>query len=389
MTKIPFNIPVLTGKEEEFLHQAIQKGKFSGDGEFTSMCSKWLESELECRKVFLTTSCTHALEMTALLLGISNGDEVILPSFTFTSTASAFSIRGAKLIFVDIRPDTMNIDENLIESAITDKTKAIVVVHYAGVSCEMDKIMAISRKYGIPVIEDAAQALLSEYKGRKLGTIGQFGTLSFHETKNIQCGEGGALLVNDPQYVKRAEIIREKGTNRSQFFRGEINKYGWVDIGSSYLPSELNAAFLYPQLMEAKNITSKRLKLWDTYKCELQPLADAQLIEFGIIPEDCIHNAHMFYIKTKDEPQRSDLISYLKKHDIYSVFHYLPLHSSEEGLRCGTMHGEDRFTTTDSERLLRFPFFYSLSEEDVKRIASCVKDFFAGKNQSGDFQEIK
>jgi dTDP-4-amino-4,6-dideoxygalactose transaminase len=314
--------------------------------------------------------------MSALLLDIKQGDEVILPSFTFTSTASAFSIRGAKLIFIDIRPDTMNIDENLIESAITDKTKAIIVVHYAGVSCEMDKIMAISAKYGIPVVEDAAQALLSEYKGRKLGTIGQFGTISFHETKNIQCGEGGALLVNDPQYVKRAEIIREKGTNRSQFFRGEINKYGWVDIGSSYLPSELNAAFLYPQLIESKNITAKRLKLWDVYKRELQSLADEKKIEFGVIPEECVHNAHMFYIKTKDEPQRSDLITYLKKLEIYSVFHYLPLHSSEEGLRCGMMHSEDKFTTKDSERLLRFPFFFALEEIDVVRITSCVKDFF-------------
>ena len=376
MNKIPFNIPVLTGKEEEYIHQAINIGKFSGDGDFTKLCSKWLESELDCKKAFLTTSCTHALEMSALLLDIKQGDEVILPSFTFTSSASAFSIRGAKLIFIDIRPDTMNIDENLIESAITDKTKAIVVVHYAGVSCEMDKIMAISAKYGIPVVEDAAQALLSEYKGKKLGTIGQFGTISFHETKNIQCGEGGALLVNDPQYVKRAEIIREKGTNRSQFFRGEINKYGWVDIGSSYLPSELNAAFLYPQLIESVNITAKRLKLWATYKRELQSLADEGTIEFGTIPEDCIHNAHMFYIKTKNEPQRSDLITYLKKLEIYSVFHYLPLHSSEEGLRCGMMHGEDKFTTKESERLLRFPFFYALEEKDVVRITSCIKDFF-------------
>jgi len=376
MNKIPFNIPVLTGKEEESIHQAIRNGKFSGDGDFTKLCSKWLESELNCEKAFLTTSCTHALEMSALLLDIKHGDEVILPSFTFTSTASAFSIRGAKLIFIDVRPDTMNIDENLIESAITDKTKAIVVVHYAGVSCEMDKIMAISAKYGIPVVEDAAQALLSEYKGKKLGTIGQFGTISFHETKNIQCGEGGALLVNDPQYVKRAEIIREKGTNRSQFFRGEINKYGWVDIGSSYLPSELNAAFLYPQLIESVNITAKRLKLWATYKRELQSLADEGTIEFGTIPEDCIHNAHMFYIKTKNEPQRSDLITYLKKLEIYSVFHYLPLHSSEEGLRCGMMHGEDKFTTKESERLLRFPFFYALEEKDVVRITSCIKDFF-------------
>ncbi len=376
MNKIPFNIPVLTGKEEESIHQAIKIGKFSGDGDFTKLCSKWLESELDCKKAFLTTSCTHALEMSALLLDIKQGDEVILPSFTFTSTASAFSIRGAKLIFIDIRPDTMNIDENLIESAITDKTKAIVVVHYAGVSCEMDKIMAISAKYGIPVVEDAAQALLSEYKGRKLGTIGQFGTISFHETKNIQCGEGGALLVNDSQYVKRAEIIREKGTNRSQFFRGEINKYGWVDIGSSYLPSELNAAFLYPQLIESKNITAKRLKLWATYKRELQSLADEGTIELGKIPEGCIHNAHMFYIKTKNEPQRSDIITYLKKLEIYSVFHYLPLHSSEEGLRCGMMHGEDKFTTKESERLLRFPFFYALEEKDVVRITSCIKDFF-------------
>jgi len=376
MNKIPFNIPVLTGKEEESIHQAIRNGKFSGDGDFTKLCSKWLESELNCEKAFLTTSCTHALEMSALLLDIKHGDEVILPSFTFTSTASAFSIRGAKLIFIDVRPDTMNIDENLIESAITDKTKAIVVVHYAGISCEMDKIMAISAKYGIPVVEDAAQALLSEYKGKKLGTIGQFGTISFHETKNIQCGEGGALLVNDPQYVKRAEIIREKGTNRSQFFRGEINKYGWVDIGSSYLPSELNAAFLYPQLIESVNITAKRLKLWATYKRELQSLADEGTIEFGTIPEDCIHNAHMFYIKTKNEPQRSDLITYLKKLEIYSVFHYLPLHSSEEGLRCGMMHGEDKFTTKESERLLRFPFFYALEEKDVVRITSCIKDFF-------------
>ena len=379
MKNIPFNIPTMTGKEEEYLHNMILAGKFSGDGKFTKSCSEWLESKLGCKRAFLTTSCTHATEMTALLLGITHGDEVILPSFTFTSTGSAFSIHGATLVFVDVRPDTMNIDEKLIERAITSRTKAIVVMHYAGVACDMDTIMAISKKHGIPVVEDAAQGLLSTYKGKSLGCIGQFGTISFHETKNIQCGEGGALLINDPEYIKRAEIIREKGTNRSQFFRGEINKYGWVDIGSSYLPSELNAAFLYPQLLEAEKITAKRVSLWNTYRHELKCLTDEGKIEFAIIPDECVHNGHIFFIKTKDESERSSLISFLKERGIHSVFHYLPLHSSIEGLKCGRMDGEDIYTTKDSERLLRFPLFDSLTTEDVINIAGNIKEFYRVK----------
>ena len=373
---INFNIPPFLGTEMEHIGKAIRNHKICGDGVFTKKCTEWLEKRLKAEKALLTTSCTHATEMAVLLSNIDEGDEVIMPSFTFVSTADAVVLRGAVPVFVDIRPDTMNIDEKLIEEAITDKTKAIVPVHYAGVSCEMDTIMEIADRYCLTVIEDAAQAIGSTYKERQCGTIGDYGCLSFHETKNITMGEGGALLIRDKKNVERAEIIREKGTNRSKFFRGEIDKYTWVDAGSSYLPSELNAAYLWAQLEAFESIQINRTKAWDHYYEAFKELADRCFVELPVIPDKCMHNAHIFYLKVKDIKQRMELIDYLKANGINSVFHYIPLHSAPAGLRFGRFHGEDKYTTKDSERLLRLPLYYGIGDDDVEKVVDKVKEFF-------------
>jgi len=372
-----FNVPPYVGKEMDYIQDAIKSQKICGDGKYTKLCNKWMEDKFNSPKVLLTTSCTTATELSAMLLNIKEGDEVICPSYTFVSSANPFVLRGAKIVFVDIRPDTMNIDENLIEDAITDKTKAIVVVHYAGVSCEMDKIMEISKKYNIPVVEDAAQGVMSTYKGKALGTIGDYGCFSFHETKNYSMGEGGALLIRDEENILRAEIIREKGTNRSQFFRGQVDKYTWQDIGSSILPSDMLAAYLYAQLEKAEEINDNRLKSWNKYYELLSPLKDK--IDLPVIPKDCVHNAHMFYIKCKDIDERSKLIKYLKENQILSVFHYIPLHSSPAGMKFGRFHGEDVYTTKESERLLRLPLYYGLKEEDLIKVCNKVKEFYGEK----------
>ena len=377
---IPFNIPPYVGKELEYVKEAIEKNcKICGDGPFTKKCSEWMENKFNVKKVLLTTSCTHATEMTAILTDIKEGDEVIAPSFTFVSTVNPFVLRGAKIVFIDINPKTMNMDENLIEAAITEKTKAILPVHYAGVACNMDKIMEIAKKHKLIVIEDAAQGVMSEYKGKPLGTIGEYGCFSFHETKNYSMGEGGALLINNKENIEKAEIIREKGTNRSRFFRGQVDKYTWVDKGSSYLPSELNAAYLYAQLENADIIYNDRMNTWNKYKELLQELADKNLIELQYIPEECKHNAHMFYIKCKDLDERTNLINFLKENNVNAVFHYIPLHSAEAGLKFGRFHGEDRYTTKESERLLRLPLYYGLKEEDVEFVSSKIKEFYVKK----------
>lgn len=373
---INFNVPPFIGNEELYIKEAIEKNhKICGDGPFTRKCSAWLEDNFKTAKALLTTSCTHALEMAAFLADIQPGDEVIAPSYTFVSTVNAFVLRGAKIVFVDIRPDTMNIDENLIEDAITEKTKVIIPVHYAGVACEMDKIMEIAKKHKLYVVEDAAQGVMSKYKGRALGTIGNFGCYSFHETKNYSCGEGGAILIKNKADVERAEIIREKGTNRGKFFRGEIDKYQWVDIGSSYLPSELNAAYLYAQLEEADMINNNRLATWNAYYKALEDLSAEGIIELPFIPDGCEHNAHMFYIKCKDLEERTSLINFLKSNGIYTVFHYIPLHSSEAGVKYGRMNGADKYTTKESERLLRLPLYYNLQLGDVEYITDKIKEF--------------
>ncbi len=376
---IHFNVPPVYGTEEEKIHEVIERRKICGDGEFTKKCNQWIEAYSGSPKALLTTSCTHALEMAALLCRIQPGDEVIMPSYTFVSTANAFVLRGAKIVFVDIRPDTMNLDESLIEAAVTEKTKAIAPVHYAGVSCEMDTILAIAKKHGLFVIEDAAQGVMSSYKGRALGAIGDFGCYSFHETKNYSMGEGGALLINDAQYADEAEIIREKGTNRSQFWRGKVDKYRWVDVGSSYLPSELNAAYLYAQLEHADEIYSNRMESWNRYYNGLGDLAAEGKITLPFIPDGCVHNAHMFYIKVKDIAERSELITFLKARSIETVFHYIPLHTAPAGLKCGRFHGEDRYTTAESERLLRLPMYYKLTPEDADLVINGIKDFYSGK----------
>ncbi len=373
---IPFNVPPFTGKELEYIGKAVENNKICGDGEFTKKCDAWIEKKAGCNKALLTTSCTHATELAALLADVGPGDEVIMPSFTFVSTADAFVLRGATPVFVDIRPDTMNIDENLIEAAITDKTKAIVPVHYAGVACEMDKIMDIAKRHNLLVIEDAAQGVMSSYKGKMLGAIGDFGAYSFHETKNYSMGEGGALLIRDPKYVEDAEIIREKGTNRSKFFRGQIDKYTWVNYGSSYLPSEMNAAYLWAQLEMADEINDHRLALWNQYYEELKPVRDAGLIELPTVPDGCVHNAHMFYIKAKDLEERTELIAYLKEHGVWSVFHYIPLHSAPAGQKFGRFSGEDKFTTRESERLARLPMYYKLTSEEVTYVTNQIKAFY-------------
>ena len=374
---ISLNVPPVVGNELKYIEQAIGNHKICGDGEFTKKCSAWMEEKTGTAKALLTTSCTHATEMAALLADIQPGDEVVMPSFTFVSTADAFVLRGAKVKFVDIRPDTMNIDETLIEDAITDKTKAIVPVHYAGVGCEMDTIMDIARKHHLLVIEDAAQGVMSSYKGKALGTIGDYGCYSFHETKNYSMGEGGALLIKDPDMIERAEIVREKGTNRSKFFRGQIDKYTWVDAGSSYLPSELNAAYLWAQLEQADMVNDNRLKSWNLYKELLTPIAEKEYITLPYIPEECTHNAHMFYIKTKNLEERSALISYLKENGVLAVFHYIPLHGAPAGQKYGEFIGEDKYTTRESERLVRLPMYYNLSEEDITYVAELISRFYA------------
>ena len=374
---INFNVPPFTGKEMDYIKIAVENQKICGDGEFTKKCNAWIEERTKTAKCLLTTSCTHATEMAALLAEIKPGDEVIMPSYTFVSTADAFVLRGATAVFVDIRPDTMNIDETKIEAAITDKTKAIVPVHYAGVSCEMDVIMDIAKRHNLVVIEDAAQGVMSSYKDKALGTIGDYGCFSFHETKNYSMGEGGALLIQDPDMVEAAEIIREKGTNRSKFFRGQIDKYTWVNYGSSYLPSDMNAAYLYAQLEMADDINNARLHTWNRYYEGLKELQEAGKIELPVIPEGCVHNAHMFYIKAKDLEERTALISYLKANQILAVFHYIPLHSAPAGLKYGRFHGEDVYTTKESERLCRLPLYYGLTDEQVDYIISKVKAFYA------------
>ena len=375
---IPFNIPPFTGKEMNYIRQAVENQKICGDGPYTKKCSEWIEQKTGTAKCLLTTSCTHATELAALLADVKEGDEVIMPSYTFVSTADAFVLRGAKPVFVDIRPDTMNIDETLIEDAITPRTKAIVPVHYAGVACEMDTIMDIAKRHHLLVIEDAAQGIMSTYKGQALGAIGDVGCFSFHETKNYSMGEGGALLIKDPKYVEEAEIIREKGTNRSKFYRGQIDKYTWVNYGSSYLPSDMNAAYLWAQLELAEEINEKRRSIWNRYWELLQPLKEQGCIELPTVPEGCVHNAHMFYIKAKDLEERTGLIDFLRENEIWPVFHYIPLHTAPAGIKFGEFHGEDKYTTTESERLCRLPLFYSLELEQVDYIASKVKEFYQG-----------
>ena len=373
---IRFNVPPFTGKEMDYIKQAVENQKICGDGEFTKKCNEWLENKTGTTKALLTTSCTHATEMAAILSNIKPGDEVIMPSYTFVSTADAFVLRGAKAVFVDVRPDTMNIDENLIEDAITDKTKAIVPVHYAGVSCEMDKIMEIAKNHNLMVIEDAAQGIMSEYKGKALGTFGDYGCFSFHETKNFSMGEGGALLIRDAENIEHAEIVREKGTNRAKFFRGQIDKYTWVDAGSSYLPSELNAAYLYAQLELANEITADRMHTWNMYYDAFEELENKERIERPFVPTDCKHNAHMFYLKCKDLEERSAFIKYLGENGILAVFHYIPLHGAPAGKQFGRFNGEDVYTTKESERLVRLPLYYGLKEEEIEYIIGKVKEFY-------------
>ncbi len=374
--RISFNRPPFVGKETEYIKEAVEKnGMICGDGPFTKKCSQWMKERFQTKNVLLTTSCTHALEMAAFLADIQPGDEVIMPSYTFVSTADAFVLRGATCVFVDIRPDTMNIDETKIEEAITEKTKAIVPVHYAGVSCAMDEIMAIAKKYNLKVVEDAAQGVNAFYKGKALGTIGDFGCYSFHETKNYSMGEGGAILFQDDRYLEPAEILREKGTNRSQYFRGQIDKYTWVGYGSSYLPSDMNAAYLWAQLEEADKINDKRLSIWNFYHEELKELEDKGVLERPYIPEYATHNAHMYYIKVKDLRMRTKLLAYLKERGILSVFHYVPLHSATAGKKFGRFHGEDVYTTKESERLCRLPMYYSLSLEEAAEVVKALKEF--------------
>lgn len=372
---IDFNRPAFTGREMDYIKDAVNRGMLCGDGVYTKHCSRWMEEKFQVRHVLLTTSCTHALEMAAYLSDIQPDDEVIMPSYTFVSTADAFVLRGAKAVFVDIRPDTMNIDEKLIEDAVTPRTKAIVPVHYAGVACEMDTIMGIAAKYNLKVIEDAAQGVDAFYKGRALGTIGDFGCYSFHETKNYTMGEGGALLFQDEKYLDRAEVLREKGTDRSKFFRGQVDKYRWVDYGSSYLPSELNAAYLYAQLEEHERISRKRMEIYNYYHENLKCLADEGKIEQPFVPEECVHNAHMYYIKVRDIQVRTRLLAYLREQGICSVFHYVPLHSAPAGKKFGRFHGEDVYTTKESERLMRLPMFYNLDMEDVKKVVDAIVSF--------------
>ncbi len=378
---IDFNVPPCTGREIRYMAEAVASRKICGDGEFTRRCSAWLENRFQARRVLLTTSGTTALDMAALLSCLEPGDEVILPSYTFSSTATAFVLAGARLVFVDIRPDTMNIDERKIEDAVTDRTRVIVPVHYAGVACEMDTILAIAEKHGLKVAEDAAQGVMSTYHGRALGTIGDFGCFSFHETKNYSMGEGGALLLRDDTYIERAEILREKGTNRARFFRGQVDKYTWVDLGDSFLPSELNAAYLWAQLEEAEEMLARRMAAWNRYDAALRPLAEEGLMEVPVIPEGCVHNAHMYYLKCKDLAQRTDFISFMKGRGVQCVFHYIPLHSAPAGLRFGRFHGEDEYTTRESERLVRLPLFDAITPAQQEEVINGVKAFFEGNGK--------
>ena len=374
---IDFNKPPYVGNELEYIRQAVENRKICGDGPFTKRCNAWLEERFHAQKALLTTSGTTALDMAMLLCELKPGDEVILPSYTFSSTATAAVLAGAKLVFVDVRPDTMNIDETKIEAAITERTKVIVVMHYAGVACEMDAIMDLARRHGLMVVEDAAQGVMSTYKGRALGTIGDFGCYSFHETKNYSMGEGGALIINNEAYNERAEILREKGTNRSKFFRGQVDKYTWVDFGDSYLPSELNAAYLWAQLEQADAINENRLATWNAYAEAFAPLKAQGKLELPVIPEDCVHNAHMYYLKLKNLQERTAFINYMKENDVHTVFHYVPLHSAPAGLKFGRFAGEDVYTTKESERLVRLPLYYGLAQEDLEKVIRLVYDFFA------------
>ena len=374
---IDFNKPPYVGNELEYIRQAVENRKICGDGPFTKRCNAWLEERFHAQKALLTTSGTTALDMAMLLCELKPGDEVILPSYTFSSTATAAVLAGAKLVFVDVRPDTMNIDETKSEAAITERTKVIVVMHYAGVACERDTIMDLARRHGLMVVEDAAQGVMSTYKGRALGTIGDFGCYSFHETKNYSMGEGGALIINNEAYNERAEILREKGTNRSKFFRGQVDKYTWVDFGDSYLPSELNAAYLWAQLEQADAINENRLATWNAYDEAFAPLKAQGKLELPVIPEDCVHNAHMYYLKLKNLQERTAFINYMKENDVHTVFHYVPLHSAPAGLKFGRFAGEDVYTTKESERLVRLPLYYGLAQEDLEKVIRLVYDFFA------------
>lgn len=372
---IHFNVPPFVGTEFDYMRQAVENHKICGDGPFTKKCDEWLEKRFGTPKALLTTSGSSALDMAALLCDIQPGDEVILPSFTFSSTANAFVLAGARLVFVDIRPDTMNIDEKKIEAAVTDRTKVICVVHYAGVACEMDAIMDIARRHHLMVVEDAAQGVMSTYKGKALGTIGDFGCFSFHETKNYSMGEGGAILINNEKYIEKAEILREKGTNRSQFYRGQVAKYNWVDFGDSYLQSDLNAAYLWAQLEKADEINDNRLATWQAYRNALIPYADAGKIVLPTVPDGCVHNAHMFYIKFADLETRQKYISFMKENDILCVFHYVPLHSAPAGLKFGRFHGTDEHTSADSDRLVRLPLYYNIALADLEKVIQKTKEF--------------
>lgn len=371
---IPFNKAPCLPKSEQYVMEAMQSGHTAGNGPYTKRCAHWLEERFRAKKVLLTTSCTSALEMAALLLELHPGDEIILPSYTFVSTANAFALCGARLVFVDIRPDTMNVDEDLIEDAITERTRAIVVVHYAGVACEMDAIMSLARRHGLVVIEDAAQGVMSQYRGVPLGTIGDLGCYSFHETKNYTMGEGGALVINDERYIERAEVLWEKGTNRNRFYRGIVDKYSWVDLGSSFLPSEISAAYLYAQLEQADEINEDRMSSWKQYFSQLSELRNLGLIQLPYVPEECKHNAHMFYIKLANLKERTAFIKYMREREISCVFHYVPLHSSKAGQQFGRLHGEDRFTTRESDRLVRLPLHYRLENQDI--VIKEIKNFF-------------
>ena len=376
---ISFNIPPYVGNELTYIKEAVDSYKICGDGQFTKKCNAWLEEKFNAQKALLTTSGSTALDMALLLCDLKPGDEVILPSYTFSSTANAPVLAGAKLVFVDVRPDTMNIDEKKIEAAITKKTKVIVAVHYAGISCEMDTILDIARRHNLMVIEDAAQGVMSTYKGKALGTMGDFGCYSFHETKNYSMGEGGALIINNPAYNEKAEILREKGTNRAKFFRGQVDKYTWVDFGDSYLPSELNAAYLWAQLQVADEINDNRLATWNAYYEAFKPLEEKGYIELPTVPVGCVHNAHMFYIKLKNLEERTDFIAKLKEQGVYCVFHYIPLHSAPAGHKFGRFDGEDEYTTMESERLVRLPLYYKLTQEDRDYVIKCVKQYFEGR----------
>ncbi|MGI6110236.1 MAG: dTDP-4-amino-4,6-dideoxygalactose transaminase [Eubacteriaceae bacterium] len=377
---ITFNKAPYIGTELDYIKQAVDSKHISGDGQFTKKCRNWLENFCGS-PVLLTTSCTHALELAAMLEDIKPGDEVIMPSYTFVSTANAFVLRGATVVFVDIRPDTMNIDEKLIEAAITDKTRAIAPVHYAGVACEMDTIMDIARRHNLAVVEDAAQGVNAFYKGKPLGTIGDLGCFSFHETKNYSMGEGGALVINRPELYEPAEIFREKGTDRSRFFRGQVDKYTWVSEGSSYLPSDINAAYLWAQLEEADTINNKRLMLWNRYDQAFQPLKEKGLVDLPFIPDGIQHNAHMYYLKLRDLQQRSDFIAYMKDAGVQCIFHYIPLHSSTAGKKYGRFNGEDRYTTKESERIVRLPMYYEMTEEIQDQVIGSVFDYFKAERR--------